>query len=148
MAAAALTLLEARTRVPWLASLSASPQIATSPEASDTQNVIQTVTGILRACDDVLLALDPAAASDRGEAGLLMSFTRGLRNAYYLLLSAWAPELTSYWHMQRQAQLRAADRNLTSQARARLREDPVAWSQLRAEEALWEGTTADGLDDE
>jgi hypothetical protein len=159
MAVPALTLPEARKRVDWLANYSAEFHIGTSPDAPDAQEVVQIITGFLRACDDVLLALDPTVSADQQEATRLMSVTRGLRNAYYLLLVVWAPELASYWAPQRQAQLRAADQELTPQARARileearadyarLKEDPATWRDLQTEDALWETTVADGLDDE
>ncbi|HWE60993.1 MAG TPA: hypothetical protein VHB98_04720 [Chloroflexota bacterium] len=156
MAVSALTLPEARERVDRLANTSAEFHIAATPDAPDAQETVQIITGFLRACDDVLLALDPAATADRQEAHRLMRMTRGLRNAFYLLLIAWAPELASYWDPERQAQLRAADQELTPQDRsrileeanadyARLKEDPAAWSDLRTEDALWEATVADGL---
>lgn len=159
MAAPALTLPEARKRVDWLAKRSAEFQLDTIPYAPDAQEVMQIITDFLRACDDVLLAIDPGAAGDPEEAARLLSVTRGLRNAYYLLLVAWTPELASYWAPARQEQIRAVDQELTPDARARileearadyarLKEDPASWSDLRAEDALWEATVADGLDDE
>jgi hypothetical protein len=158
MAGHVLTLPEARARVDRLTHDSAELRIATSPDAPDVQEVVQIITGFLRACDDVLLALDPAATTDRQEAQRLMSITRGLRKAFYQLLITWAPELASYWTVERQVQLRAADQELTPQARshileeastdyARLKQDAAAWSDLRTEDALWEATIADGLDD-
>ena len=159
MAAPALTLPEARERVDWLAKYSAGVHVDTNPDAPDAQEVTQIITSFLRACDDVLLAIDLGAAGDREEAARLVSVARGLRNAYYLLLTARTPELASHWAPERQEQLRAVDQELTPDARARileearadyarLNEDPAAWSDLRAEDALWEATVADGLDDQ
>jgi hypothetical protein len=120
---------------------------------------LELVEQLLQASDSLLEAVAETAKIGRlpdQVAGLSLA-AQTIRQLTYYVIATHAPDLAWYWTPENQARIRAEDAILTPELRAdvladaaadyaALERDPVALAQARAEEALWETTVGDGLD--